>query len=42
VTNRVIGILNAHGWTVYAHERTKLYNTVARVKGDIYGYKTRF
>ncbi len=39
VTNRVIGILNAHGWTVYAQERTKLYNTVARVKGDIYGYK---
>ena len=42
VTNRVVGILNAQGWMVYGHERDKLYSTVCRVKGEIYGYKPRF
>jgi hypothetical protein len=42
VTGRIVGILNAQGWTVYEYERDKLFNTVLRVKGEIYGYKPRF
>jgi hypothetical protein len=42
VTNRVVGILNAQGWTVYSYERAKLFNTVLRVKGEIYGFRPRY